>query len=313
MKKILILLSTYNGEKYLDEQLNSIYAQKNVRVHILARDDGSTDTTLSILRKYQTTYGQMTIYSDKNIGCKKSFFKLIQIASSLNAVFDYYAFSDQDDIWDSDKLISAINILDTSQNKYKLYYSDSRCVDNNVKEIPVLPIITEESLPSAVISSHSLGCTQVFNNSLLYKASIINTSILPSLTDQEYMPQHDTWLLVTARSLNGFLYHDLVPHINYRQHASNVVGGGTNSSISTFFSRLKRHWQHPNMRSRLALYIIIAYAEYLPEASYMILTQIAYYKSTLKSKLRLLFSRKIVTGNRAIDIPMKILIALGRF
>jgi len=313
MKKILILLSTYNGEKYLDEQLKSIYAQENVRVHILARDDGSTDTTSDILRKYQTDYGQMTIYLDENIGCKKSFFKLLQIAASLNEVFDYYAFCDQDDIWDEDKLISAVKILDQSNNEYRLYYSAARCVDNNMNPVEVLPINTGNSLAAIIIASHSLGCTQVFNKALLLKANLINDIILPSISGNDYIPQHDTWTLVTAKSLGGYIFYDPESHISYRQHASNVVGGGSKSMLSILKLRLKRHLSHPNMRSHLALYVLKVYGGYLSEDANKTLDQLAEYKTTLKRRIKLMMSKEMRTGNISIDIPMKFMVALGMF
>ena len=313
MVEVLVMLSTYNGERYIKEQLDSLYRQKDVNIHILVRDDGSTDGTVSILEKYMSAYGKMTIHAEENIGCKRSFYKLIQMASTMETSFDYYAFCDQDDIWDEDKLISAVKILDQSNNEYRLYYSAARCVDNNMNPVEVLPINTGNSLAAIIIASHSLGCTQVFNKALLLKANLINDIILPSISGNDYIPQHDTWTLVTAKSLGGYIFYDPESHISYRQHPSNVVGGGSKSMLSILKLRLKRHLSHPNMRSHLALYALKVYGGYLSEDANKTLDQLAEYKTTLKRRIKLMMSKEMRTGNISIDIPMKFMVALGMF
>lgn len=313
MQSVLILLSTYNGAKYLREQLDSLYNQKGIIVNILVRDDGSKDDTVDILKEYQTKYGAMSIYAEDNIGCKRSFYKLIQLASTMERSFDYYAFCDQDDVWDDDKLVSAVKILDQSDNEYKLYYSAARCVDNDMNLVKVLPINTRDSLASIIISSHSLGCTQVFNKAVLLKVNLINEIILPSISVGGYIPQHDTWVLVTAKSLGGYIFYDSDSHINYRQHAGNVVGGGSKSMLSILRLRLSRHLSHPNMRSCLAFYALKAYAGYLSDEANRTLDQLAEYKSTLNRRIKLMMSKEMRTGNVSIDIPMKFMVVLGKF
>ena len=313
MQKILVLLSTYNGQDYLRFQLDSLYQQTKVEVYLLVRDDGSVDNTISILHEYQSRFGRMEIYAENNIGCKRSFYKLIQLASTMERSFDYYAFCDQDDVWDEDKLISAVNMLDKSKDEYKLYYGDARCVDNDMNLLRRLPIRTKCTLSSAVISSHSLGCTQVFNKNVLLKANLINTLILPYTLPGEYIPQHDSWTLITALGFNGFVYHDHKPHINYRQHSNNVVGGGFDNKFALFKSRLLRHLSNPNTRSRLALYVKTVYGKFLSEDSYRTVCLLAEYRDNMKNRLRLVFSRTIITGNTSIDLPMKIMVLIGKF
>ena len=124
MKKVQVLLSTYNGEKYLKEQLDSIIAQKGVDVHILARDDGSKDDTIKILEGYEN----IDIIKGSNIGVCKSFFELI----NKSGEYDYYSFADQDDVWDCDKLVIAINKLEKCNSKPAVYASNTRLVDANL-------------------------------------------------------------------------------------------------------------------------------------------------------------------------------------
>lgn len=313
MSGILILLSTYNGQRYIKEQLDSLYGQKDVDIHILVRDDGSEDDTVDILKEYQAKYGAMSIYAEDNIGCKRSFYKLIQLASTMERSFDYYAFCDQDDVWDDDKLVSAVDILDKSNNEYKLYYGDARCVDNDMNLVRRRPIRTKCTLTSTVISSHALGCTQVFNKNVLLKANLINTLILPYTSPIEYIPQHDTWTLISALCFNGFVYHDPKLHINYRQHPNNVVGGGFDNKFALFKSRLYRHLSNPNTRSRLALYVLTVYGKFLSDQAYRMVNLLADYRDNIKNRFLLMFSRTIKTGNMSIDLPMKIMVLIGRF
>ena len=105
--KILILLSTYNGQQYLPELLDSVENQTGVEKEIIVRDDGSQDQTLNILQKYKKQYENIEIHSSTNIGACKSFLSLIQLAKEKDN-YDYAAFCDQDDVWLPQKLSAAI-------------------------------------------------------------------------------------------------------------------------------------------------------------------------------------------------------------
>ena len=98
--RVAVLMSTYNGEKYLNEQIDSILSQSgNFELSLLVRDDGSTDETINILNKYQNL-GKLKWYSGKNLGPGKSFIDLLYKTHG----YDYYAFSDQDDVWMTGKI-----------------------------------------------------------------------------------------------------------------------------------------------------------------------------------------------------------------
>lgn len=129
MRNILVLMSTYNGEKYLKEQIDSILAQKNVEVTIRVRDDGSTDGTIRILEEYQKC-GKLNWYSSTNMGPAKSFLDLVYNAPLK---YDYYAFCDQDDYWKEDKLYKAIERLEHFDDKPALYHCELEIVDENRK------------------------------------------------------------------------------------------------------------------------------------------------------------------------------------
>lgn len=108
-------MTTYNGEKYLKEQLDSLLKQVGVSVKILVRDDGSTDQTKSILDTYQKK-GLIDWYCGEHLNAPRGFLDLINRAPNA----DYYAFCDQDDVWDSDKLFIAVNLLSQYDDKLPL-------------------------------------------------------------------------------------------------------------------------------------------------------------------------------------------------
>ena len=129
MKKVLVLLSTYNGEKYLREQLDSVLSQEGVDVSLLIRDDGSKDGTINILKEYSAKLN-VDYYEGANRGPSESFHDLLLHAQG----YDYYAFCDQDDDWHKDKLRTAVERLEQmNQEAPILYCCNLNVVDENLK------------------------------------------------------------------------------------------------------------------------------------------------------------------------------------
>ena len=130
-KKIAVLLSSYNGEQFIKEQIDSVLNQKECKVSLLVRDDGSTDNTIKILENY-VNKGNLNYYCGKNLKPAKSFLDLVKHSPEC----EFYAFCDQDDVWEEDKLISAINqIGDTSTPT--CYHSAYMMVDKDLNEIGI--------------------------------------------------------------------------------------------------------------------------------------------------------------------------------
>ncbi|MCB1659487.1 MAG: glycosyltransferase, partial [Pseudomonadales bacterium] len=119
MKKLAVLLSTYNGEKYLSIQLESLLAQKDISLTLFVRDDGSSDTTPNLLARFAAQHNNIHLRLEKNIGVIASFFDLM---TTVDDNFDYYAFADQDDYWLPEKLISAVNKLEQQSTDKPLLY-----------------------------------------------------------------------------------------------------------------------------------------------------------------------------------------------
>lgn len=216
MKRVLVLMSTYNGEKFLGEQLDSLYNQTGVDLHILVRDDGSVDTTIEILKKYSETKGKLEILQGKNVGASKSFFEVVHYAQTQLPKFDYYAFCDQDDVWLPDKLISAVDLLE-DKGFNKLYFCRANYVDINLNFIGTAPAIKFFDYTTCIYRNPALGCTMVFDRILLdiFCRAYSKIDTINCL--------HDAWMFECALFTGAKVVADSDIHILYRQHGRNVT------------------------------------------------------------------------------------------
>ncbi|WP_213509179.1 glycosyltransferase family 2 protein [Paenibacillus faecis] len=239
----LILLSTYNGEKYLAEQINSLLSQKGVNLHILIRDDGSRDTTLSVIQTYMNRYPQIIrCLEGQNVGAKCSFFELIEFAAGLHEHYDYFAFCDQDDVWKENKLSRAAELLSKEDpNKPLMYCSSTQMVDSDLHALNVWPRSPRKALTvyNALVENVAVGCTTVLNG----KGLETLTSSLPCHRNQVIM--HDWWAYLGISTLGRVIF-DSEPFILYRQHSSNVLGGQTDNWITKWRKRFKRYFKGQN-------------------------------------------------------------------
>ena len=136
-KKVNVLLSAYNGEKYIREQIESILAQTYPNIELIIRDDGSKDRTVEILKEYEQRYENINVVLEKNIGVTASFFSLIEKSNS-----DNIAFADQDDIWLPQKIEVAVQKLEKREkpalyacNKVLIDINEDIIIENNKREI----------------------------------------------------------------------------------------------------------------------------------------------------------------------------------
>ncbi len=223
---ILVLMSTYNGELYLPEQIESIMQQKDVNVSLLIRDDGSKDNTENIVKQFQGKYpNRIDFYRGKNLGPAKSYLDLIKTAKK----YEYYAFADQDDYWEKEKLNRAISkIKDADNRNGKVYLSSLHLVDKDLNHISYSKIDKKITFEKEMIKNIATGCTMVFDYNL--KESI-------SKLDVDYITMHDSFVLRYAMLVGGFYYVDDKSFIKYRQHGNNVLG-----MKSGFLSVWKDRW-----------------------------------------------------------------------
>ncbi len=212
-KNIQILLSTYNGEKYLREQLNSFLALDNIDdIKILIRDDGSKDGTIDILREYREKYG-FEIIEGSNIGLNASMYELIK---NRDTDCDYFSFSDQDDVWLTNKVSRGIAALSKAkENSPIMYAACSNLTDANLNIegkllIPKRPLTFCNAIAENVCAGH----TQIINKALM---NVLADKYSPDLV------VFDHWIYLLACSVGEVIFDSECTTL-YRQHGNNVIG-----------------------------------------------------------------------------------------
>lgn len=304
MEDIVVLMSTFNGEVYVSEQIESILNQIGVSVHILIRDDGSIDHTPEIIEKYSEIYPQkIKFIRGENCGFANSFSKLVSIALEEYPYIKYFSFSDQDDIWLSDKLISAINQIENRElqlNKPIVYCSNTKLVNNDLQEIGLGwdPERTQISKESSLIQNYATGCTMVFNR-------------IAADYYRNFMPQklrvHDFYLYQLGIFL-GIVIWDPIPHILYRQHGTNQIGRP--NLIGRMKNRLKGNFRRHILEGQNRnLYKAICSQLSLDDKNLFL--KFINYRDNIASKLSLLFDFKIHHSSIESDFFYRIKIIFG--
>lgn len=223
---IVVLLATYNGEKYLVDFLESLCRQSEKNFKVIVRDDGSTDNTLPILENYQDKLQIEIMESVKRLGPAFSFLELLKCCGDQ---FDFYFFADQDDYWHASKIERAIDKLASCKNGVSLYCSRLEYVDQNLVHIDYSRIPKIISFENALVENIATGCTVAINNAA-------RRVIIDNPPTQLIM--HDWWFYIVAVALGKVIY-DPFPSIKYRQHGNNMIGAATNI-VQDFERRLRR-------------------------------------------------------------------------
>lgn len=313
MNSVLVLLSTYNGERYLREQLDSLYAQEEVELQILVRDDGSSDTTSEIINEYKQKKGRLTVYYDDNVGANYSFFKLIEYAVTDMPKYDYYAFCDQDDVWFKDKLCVAIKQLESTENEYKLLYTGYISTDAELNPIKSDNKVREiNSIGANIVSNHIQGCRMVFNRGLLEKINLINSEKIKEVFN-EIPSFHDSWTMIVAYALGGLVIDDPIPRMYYRQHGHNVVGDG-GGKWNLFVKRVRTYLTtNTCSKSFRCKCVQILMGDEIPLANRELIDLCANYKSNFSQKIRLLFRKEIYEYGLTVNLGVFILVLFNKF
>ncbi len=296
MDRVLILLATYNGEKYLKEQLDSIFAQEGVRVAVLARDDGSTDRTQDILEEYSGRY-DLQWYTGEHMSAKKGFYDLMKHGIGMD--YEFYAFSDQDDVWDPDKLKVAVDAIRDGE-KPALYYCGQRLVDEHMNFLADHDLNSERRLTARFILSDFAGCTGVFNRKLLKE-----------VTDYEpgHMLMHDTWILKVCLGVGGNVVIDPKPHMNYRQHGGNTLG--LERSLSGYLRQV-RQYLNVYMVEPQMIELIKGYGDRLVPPYRELATWVCGYRTNREYRKKLLDKRNIDFCAKGLNITYRLKVMLNR-
>lgn len=217
--KVNILMATYNGEKFLAQQIESIQKQTFKEWNLLIRDDGSSDKTCDIIRKFTAKDSRIRFINENehhNLGVIKSFFMLVNYE-----VADFYFFSDQDDVWLPEKLSVS---LEAAKHKASdvplLVYTDLKVVNQELN-------ILQDSMIRA--QSHHANTTllpELTENTVTGGTMMINHALAEKWFTPNDILMHDWFLALLAASLGEIIYLDLPTQL-YRQHDNNVLGART--------------------------------------------------------------------------------------
>lgn len=224
--KVAILLCTYNGQRYLQQQIQTISEQDFPNIDLYASDDGSTDTTLEVLAKAQSSWtkGRFEVFQGPQKGFAENFMSLV-LNPEIQA--DFYGFSDQDDCWLSDKVSHALGCIE-NEKAPALYCSRTQLVDERENPLGFSPLFQKQpSFRNALVQCIAGGNTMLFNDAARCVLLQANLSRVPS---------HDWWVYLIVSGCGGTVQYDRVSRIAYRQHSSNIVG--SNQGLMAVLRRL---------------------------------------------------------------------------
>jgi glycosyltransferase involved in cell wall biosynthesis len=251
-RTVTILLCTLNGERFLGEQLASLDRQTFTRWRLIVSDDGSSDRTKPILQAFKEAHerGQVEIIDGPRRGAQANF---LFLACREGATSDYYAFCDQDDTWEAEKLARAITIMEQQIGAGipALYGSRTCLIDQDGRKIGFSPLFLKEpTFASSLVQSIAGGNTMVFNR----KAHELLAFCGPDVD----IPSHDWWLYQVTSACGGKVFYDAWPSVHYRQHMQNVIG--SNMGLAARLRRLRmlgqgrlRYWSDLNVEALMRL------------------------------------------------------------
>lgn len=227
---ISIALATYNGERFIRQQMDSILAQTLSDFEVVICDDCSADSTIQILTEYASADSRIKIFKNEhNLGFKKNFEKIISLCKG-----EFIAFCDQDDIWEPDHLQILIQEIDSNDcvcGNALLIDSKGDSLRQTMREIipiRILPQNTEDFFSHEVYGNIVQGAASMIRQSLVKEILPIPDSVV----------YHDWWIALNASKNNGCKYVDRII-LKYRQHESSITNKknfGITSALLIFFT-----------------------------------------------------------------------------
>ena len=301
---VTIVLSTYNGDRYLQEQIDSLISQTYKNIKILIRDDGSTDGTHEILKQYTAQNKNIEVVFEKNIGVTASFLRLVAMASSES---EFISFCDQDDVWEPEKIARAVSLLKQyDQDTPLLYCGAVEIVDKELQHIRYGRIPTRKTvIKNAIVENIATGCTSVINKPAIKliierEVCVDNISI------------HDWWTYILISTF-GIVVFDKQTKIKYRQHENNVVGSFT--GLKFWLERIKRQLKQNNKTMQVQVVELLkTYGTSMEDSKRVLLNNFA--TKTISHNIVSRFFYAINTPvyrQRPIDtLILRVLIVLGK-
>lgn len=283
LPQVEVLLSTFNGETFLREQLDSLIDQDWPNLSVLARDDGSTDGTCAILEEYRHRMN-LRWYTGHNLGLAQSFFDLARNASPGAA---YYAFCDQDDVWLPNKVSVAVRSLRQWEDPAQpcAYGCRSVIVNERLQRLPFRHQwgTLKPSFGNAIAQCILQGC-----------CTVINGALRRELVDHApgYAITHDWWIYLVATGV-GRVFIDPESHLLYRQHGANVLGRRSMFGRFHKYRMLYRLYGRDHAMHRQAREFARLYQARLDAKDARLMDIYLNYRQGFAPRLRLVFNRAI--------------------
>jgi rhamnosyltransferase len=297
-KKVAVIMSTYNGEKFVKEQLDSILNQTYKNIEIVIRDDGSKDSTVEIIKEYKKKYNNITLYEGENLGFIKSFFELLKLAEA-----DYYSYADQDDIWIENKIELAVNSLNSlDDTKPNMAFGNSDYYDENMKFIGNGEKNKKYSFLSSLFSCVTQGMTMTVNK-------VTRDMIIENTPKTCFF--HDWWTYILCVSLGNVAY-DNVTTVKYRRRKENATSEGQG-----YFRLLVWRFKHlifgdgmSNIKQQMINFKDYYYYE-LSDENKKILDLFSAEGYDFKRALQKAFYGKRIRRNLIDDIMLRVIFLIG--
>lgn len=288
---VAVLMSTYNGEKYLVEQINSILNQSYQNIHLFIRDDGSTDNTRHILDQFMGNPKITVILGTKNVGYKNSFLYLLKTIVNTYDEYQYFSFSDQDDIWMKEKISTSIKNLEINNNPYRVYFSGLTFVDSDKRQLKVKnesQVIT--TFPAEMVRHSISGATSVFSRNLAELAIKYDEV-------EKIAGGHDAFIFRLNAALHGYFFADKNNYIQFRRHDDN-----TSSATKSFLTKVSQELtRNDGVEIETARFFKEYYNEILPETTMLEIDLLLNYNRSFKDKWLLLTNKKFKRENKLMN------------
>lgn len=298
------MLSSYNGEKYIGQQIESIVNQINIDcVDILIRDDGSIDRTKTIIKDYIKNGYSIRLIDGQNVGFVASFLELIDYSFGLKEKYDYYLLSDQDDVWKDNKISAGIASFENDSNVL-LYCSSSLPVNENLEPIKYKEKKIRINPYNSIIQNISAGHTYIFKETLL---NIIKHS------DPRKIYAHDSYIF-TISCLLGKVYYDETPRVLYRQYSNNQLGTSNKGFCKYLKERFKRLKRGDFKKYGVQIkYIYDKYGSLLSDELYTEIESFITSQKSFLKRLRYAFKAKVFRQGVFDNFLFKIAYVFGKY
>ena len=288
--EIDVVLATFNGELFINEFLESLAGQKDVNIHLIVSDDGSTDSTLEIVKHHESKFNKLTLLNGPRKGPMSNFFFLLRASQG-----NFVALADQDDVWYQDHLVNSINRI-RNEDLPAMTFSSVEQFDNLNESSIVWPLeYRGPEFPGIIFENTARGCTIVLNEQA---RNLIN------IKEPKNAIMHDWWILLLLK-LYGSVKYESRPEIRYRLHAKNFIGVPNRRMLAFVKTLRSGRWlplaqlqdllDYPNTKFEkvetfdLELFINNLRGGLIPRLRSVILSQSFRFRRSLQDEIKLRF------------------------